>query len=94
MSTDNPFAKLEPYLVKKPKPIIGAETIQIILMREILDYTILRTEETREINTVHTPLSINTNQSVRRVAFLATKQKQRNLESLRSFSGLHVKMQD
>lgn len=85
MSTDNPFAKLEPYLVKKPKPIIGAETIQIILMREILDYTILRTEETRETNTVHTPLSINTNQSVRRVAFLATKQKaaeSRELEKL------------
>lgn len=85
MSTDNAFGKLEPYLVKKPKPIIGAETVQIILMREILDYTILRTEETREINTVHTPLSVNANQPVRRVAFLATKQKaaeSRELEQL------------
>jgi CRISPR type I-D-associated protein Csc2 len=55
-------------------------------MREILDYTVLRTEETRELNTVHTPLSVGkADEPVRRVAFLATKQKaaeSRDLEHL------------
>jgi len=80
------FTKVRPYLVERPRPLIGAETIQIILMREILDYTVLRTEETRELNTVHTPLSVNNgSEPVRRVAFLATKQKaaeSRELEHL------------
>ncbi|MEM3433635.1 MAG: type I-D CRISPR-associated protein Cas7/Csc2 [Candidatus Methanomethyliaceae archaeon] len=86
MSTNNVFAKLKPYLVERPRPIIGAETVQLILMREILDYTVLRTEETRELNTVHTPLSVSkAGEPVRRVAFLATKQKaaeSRELEHL------------
>ncbi len=86
MNTNSAFAKLEPYLVARPRPIIGAETIQLILVREILDYTVLRTEETRELNTVHTPFSVSkANEPVRRVAFLATKQKaaeSRELEHL------------
>ena len=86
MSTNNAFAKVQPYLVESPRPIIGAETVQFIVMREILDYTVLRTEETRELNTVHTPLSVDkADESVRRVAFLATKQKaaeSRELEHL------------
>lgn len=85
MNANNPFAKLEPYLVERPRPLIGAETIQLILMREILDYTVLRTEETRELNTAHTPFSISRSEPVRRVAFLATKQKaaeSRELEHL------------
>lgn len=70
------FAKMSPYLVEKPRPIIGAETIQLIVMREILDYTVLRTEDTRELNAVHTPLSIEKlAEPVRRVAFLGPKQK-------------------
>ena len=86
MSTNNAFAKLESYLVERPRPIIGAKTVQLTLMREILDYTVLRTEETRELNTVHTPFSVSkANEPVRRVAFLATKQKaaeSRELEHL------------
>lgn len=67
---------LKPFTVEKPQPIIGAKTIQILMMREILDYTVLRTEETRELNTVATPLSLtNGDETVIRVAFLATKQK-------------------
>lgn len=67
---------LRPFTVEKPQPIIGAKTIQILLMREILDYTVLRTEETRELNTVATPLSLNNGDTTTmRVAFLATKQK-------------------
>lgn len=65
------------FTVAKPEPIIGAKTIQLILIREVLDYTVLRTEETRELNTVSTPLSIKSKsgQDTLRVAFLATKQK-------------------
>lgn len=73
------------YLVDKPQPLIGAKTIQLILMREILDYTVLRTEEDRQLNTVFTPLSVENNEPTRRVAFLATKQKaaeSRQLEQL------------
>lgn len=66
---------LKPYLEEKPHPLIGAKTIQLLLIREIHDYTVLRTEETRELNTVATPLSIQQEADARRVAFLATKQK-------------------
>ncbi len=69
------LALLQPYLEDKPHPLIGAKTIQLLLIREIHDYTVLRTEETRELNTVATPLSITQDQDIRRVAFLATKQK-------------------
>jgi CRISPR type I-D-associated protein Csc2 len=63
------------YTVAHPEPLIGAKTIQIILMREILDFTVLRTEETRELNTVATPRSISETENTMRVAFLGTKQK-------------------
>ncbi|MFQ5802016.1 MAG: type I-D CRISPR-associated protein Cas7/Csc2 [Candidatus Methylomirabilales bacterium] len=68
--------KLNGYLVERPKPLIGAETIQLLLLREILDYTVLRTEETRELNSVNTPLSESDRTTVtKRVAFLGSKQK-------------------
>lgn len=66
---------LEGYVVPEPHPLLEAKTIQIIMLREILDYTVLRTEETRELNVVTTPLSITSDESTRRVAFLGTKQK-------------------
>ena len=71
----NSLDMLKPFTVENPQPIIGAKTIQILMMREILDYTVLRTEETRELNTVATPLSVNDDETTMRVAFLATKQK-------------------
>ncbi len=68
--------RLTDYLVDKPQPIIGAETIQLLLLREVLDYTVLRTEETRELNSVNTPLSESDRATVtKRVAFLGSKQK-------------------
>ena len=76
---------IQNYLVDHPRPLIGAETVQLILIREILDYTVLRTEEDRQLNTVVTPFSIKKPDSTRRVAFLATKQKaaeSRELEHL------------
>jgi len=70
------FEKLNDYLVEEPKPLIGAETIQLLLLREILDYTVLRTEETRELNSASTPLSESKrDEVVKRVAFLGSKQK-------------------
>lgn len=70
------LAKLEPYLLERPRPLIGAETIQLVLLREILDYTVLRTEETRELNSANTPLSEkDRSTTVKRVAFLGSKQK-------------------
>src|SRR5258708_27239384 len=76
---------LEPYLVEKPRPLLGAQTIQLLLLREILDYTVLRTEDSREINGVFTPLSMTDRQQVKRVAFLGSKQKaaeSRQIEAL------------
>jgi len=81
----NGLEKVQNYLVEKPKPLIGAETIQLLVIREVLDYTVLRTEEDRQLNTVVTPLSITNSEPTRRVAFLATKQKaaeSRQLEHL------------
>lgn len=67
--------KLNDYLLDTPKPLIGAQTIQLLLLREILDYTVLRTEETRELNSVNTPLSESDRTVTKRVAFLGSKQK-------------------
>src|SRR5713226_4756024 len=68
--------KLDGYLLDRPRPLIGSETIQFLLLREILDYTVLRTEETRELNSVNTPLSESDRATVtKRVAFLGSKQK-------------------
>ncbi len=69
------FDPVKDYLLDAPHPLIGAETIQILVMRELLDYTVLRTEETRDLNVAQTPLSVKNPEPVRRVAFLATKQK-------------------
>ena len=66
---------LKSYFVEKPEPLLTNKTIQLVLIREVLDYLILRTEETRELNTVFTPRSANDDRVVERVAFLATKQK-------------------
>jgi CRISPR type I-D-associated protein Csc2 len=70
------FEPLKNYLVDTPQPILTKETIQVVLIREALDYTIFRTEETREINKVLTPVSIQkADEQMERVAFLASKQK-------------------
>jgi CRISPR-associated protein Csc2 len=72
----NAFDKLNGYILAAPRPLIGAETIQLILIREVLDYTVLRTEETRELNSANTPLSETDRKTVvKRVAFLGSKQK-------------------
>jgi len=67
--------EIRDYTVDKPRPLIGCETIQIILIREVLDFTVFRTEESRELNSATTPLSEKNREQVKRVAFLGTKQK-------------------
>jgi CRISPR type I-D-associated protein Csc2 len=70
------FKPLEDYFVDAPQPILTKETIQVVLMREALDYAIFRTEETRETNKALTPVSMQkANEQMERVAFLASKQK-------------------
>ena len=70
------FDPLKDYFVDAPQPILTKETIQVVLMREALDYTIFRTEETREINKALTPASMQkADEQMERVAFLASKQK-------------------
>ncbi len=70
------IAAVESYLVDIPRPLIGAETVQLIVLREVLDFTVLRTEETRELNSAATPLSESERGTLaKRVAFLGTKQK-------------------
>lgn len=92
------LAPVKDYLVDSPQPLIGAETIQLLLLREILDFTVLRTEDTRDLNTVQTPASVSDGRPVRRVAFLATKQKaaesrqlQHLLHTARRAAGLESK---
>ena len=71
----NVWKKLEQYFVERPEPIIGAKTVQILIIREILDYAAFRTEDTKELNTMVTPTSVTNNNQISRVAFLASKQK-------------------
>lgn len=69
------FKKLEPYLVEEISPLLDARVVQILLLRQTHDYTILRTEESRELNTVVVPESIDSTKPTVKVAFLASKQK-------------------
>lgn len=67
--------KLKNYFIEQPSPIFQKHTIQIILLREILDFAIFRTEESKELNTIVTPSSIDNKDPLERVAFLGGKQK-------------------
>ena len=69
------FEPLKDYLVEKPEPLRKTLTVQVVVARNILDYTVLRTEETRELNTTATPLSITRPEPTLRVVFLGGKQK-------------------
>jgi len=69
------FEPLKDYLVEKLEPLRNALTIQVVVARNILDYTVLRTEETRELNTTATPLSVTKPEPTLRVVFLGGKQK-------------------
>lgn len=71
----NKVDTLKEYFLPEPPLLRTPKTIQILLVRQTHDYTIFRTEETREINTVVIPKSINDSTQTTRVIFLASKQK-------------------
>lgn len=76
---------LAPYFVEKLKPIAGVKTIQLVIFREVLDYTVLRTEEDRQLNSAVTIKSVDDQSQVSRAIFLGGKQKaveSRQLERL------------
>lgn len=75
MQMPTPLNPLENYFVEHPQPLIGAKTIQILLAREVHDFSLLRTEDTRELNTAITPESTSSSNAILRVAFLGSKQK-------------------
>jgi len=78
------LSSLKDGLVELPEPLLGAETVQIFLAREIHDFIVLRTEPTRELNTVVTPTSTIDMTPLLRVVFLASKQKAVESRAFRS----------
>jgi len=75
MSETTILRKLMPYLEDTPQLLRTPKTVQILILRQTHDYTIFRTEETREINVVVTPRSMKDPTPTVKVAFLASKQK-------------------
>lgn len=69
------FSKIEDYLVDEISPLLDSRVVQILVLRQTHDFTVLRTEESRELNTVVIPDSIKSTSPTVKVAFLASKQK-------------------
>ncbi|MGQ4911855.1 MAG: type I-D CRISPR-associated protein Cas7/Csc2 [Candidatus Thorarchaeota archaeon] len=69
------FTKIKDYLVDEISPLLDSKVVQILVLRQTHDYTVLRTEESRELNTVVVPEDINSSTPSVKVAFLASKQK-------------------
>ncbi|MHA1769313.1 MAG: type I-D CRISPR-associated protein Cas7/Csc2 [Candidatus Thorarchaeota archaeon] len=69
------FKKIKDYMVDSISPLLDSKVVQILVLRQTHDYTVLRTEESRELNTVVVPENINSSTPVVKVAFLASKQK-------------------
>ena len=53
----------------------SAKTIQVLVIRQTHDYTIFRTEETRELNVATLPVSMSNPDAVLKAVMLASKQK-------------------
>ena len=53
----------------------SAKTIQVLVIRQTHDYTIFRTEETRELNVATLPRSVSKPEAVLKAVMLASKQK-------------------
>jgi len=63
------------WFVEKPIPLAPAKYVTIALLRTTTDYAAFRTEADKTINSVVTPKSISNNETIERVALLASKQK-------------------
>ena len=66
---------LTDYFVDEIPLLRTAKTIQVIAIRQTHDFTIFRTEETRELNVVTLPMSVDNPNPVLKVVMLASKQK-------------------
>jgi CRISPR-associated protein Csc2 len=75
MVEDLNLAGLEEAFVEEVGLHRTSKTIQVLLLRQTHDYSIFRTEETRELNVVTLPRSAEDPTSMIRVAMLASKQK-------------------
>lgn len=87
------FNKIKDYLADEISPLLDSKVVQILVLRQTHDYAVLRTEESRELNTVVIPESMKSPTPTVKVAFLASKQKAvesrmfaRNLRSVRDSS--------
>jgi CRISPR type I-D-associated protein Csc2 len=69
------FTKISDYFVEEISPHLDSRVIQVLVLRQTHDYTVLRTEESRELNTVVVPESITSITPTVKVSFLASKQK-------------------
>ncbi|MHA1137770.1 MAG: type I-D CRISPR-associated protein Cas7/Csc2 [Candidatus Thorarchaeota archaeon] len=69
------FNKIKDYLVDEISPLLDSKVVQILVLRQTHDFTVLRTEESRELNTVVIPDNIKSTTPTVKVAFLASKQK-------------------
>jgi CRISPR type I-D-associated protein Csc2 len=67
--------RLQSYWEKDLPLLRTPRTIQILLVRQTHDYSIFRTEESRELNVVALPHSLRHKNSETRVVMLASKQK-------------------
>lgn len=75
MAGEIDFKGLEKFFVDEIELHRTSKNIQLVLLRQTHDYSIFRTEETRELNIVTLPNSAEDNTSVMKVAMLASKQK-------------------
>lgn len=66
---------LNPFLEERPTTLAPAKFVQLVILRQTTDFTVLRTEASRELNSVLTPKSIVNHEPTLRVAFFGTKQK-------------------
>ncbi|MEM3486492.1 MAG: type I-D CRISPR-associated protein Cas7/Csc2 [Candidatus Methanomethyliaceae archaeon] len=67
--------RLQPYFEEELPLLRTPRTIQILLVRQTHDFTIFRTEESRELNVVTLPHSFRHTRPETRVVMLASKQK-------------------
>jgi len=67
--------KIKSYFVEAPPHLKTAHIVQILMLRQTHDFTIFRTEETRELNIATLPKSIENHTPIHRVVMLASKQK-------------------
>lgn len=69
------LSPLADYFVGEIPLLRTAKTIQIVTIRQTHDFTVFRTEETRELNIVTLPKSASDPEPVLKVVMLASKQK-------------------